>query len=52
MLALSLNLTRTEKMAALYANVPKAWLTVHPKPRIDVWIVGRMNRWSEGGFQG
>jgi hypothetical protein len=49
--ALSLNLTRTEKMAPLYANILKAWLTVHPKARIGAWIVGRMVRWTEGGFQ-
>lgn len=36
-LAMSLNLTRTEKMAPLYADVLMAWLTMHPKPRTDVW---------------
>jgi hypothetical protein len=50
--ASSLNLTRTENIAPLYANVLTAWLTVHPKARTDVWIVGRMDMSREGGFQG
>jgi hypothetical protein len=40
-LALSLNHALIEKMTPLYANVQKAWLTVHPKARIDAWVEGQ-----------